>query len=66
MGMGNIYSTGEVAAQVKCSRQHLLWLNSMAKLNVPRFGKRKLLAWEDRHVVTVRELLKRRHTTVTK
>ena len=64
--MPNIYSTGEVAAQVKCSRQHLLWLNSMANLNVPRFGRRKLLAWEDRHVVTVRELLKRRYTTVTK
>ena len=60
MGMGNIYSTGEVAAQVKCSRQHLLWLNSMAKLNVPRFGRRKLLAWEDRHVVTIMELLKRK------
>ncbi len=60
MGMGNLYSTGEVAAKVQCSRQHLLWLNSMAKLNVPRFGKRRLLAWEDRHVVTVRELLKRK------
>jgi orotate phosphoribosyltransferase-like protein len=60
MGMGNLYSTGEVAEQLHVSRQHLLWLNSMAKLNVPRFGKRKCLAWEDRHVVTIMELLKRK------
>jgi hypothetical protein len=34
----------------------------MAKLNVPRIGngKRKLLIWSDSHVVTVRELLKRK------
>ena len=58
--MGNIYSTGQVADKVGCTPRHLLWLNSMAKLNVPRFGKRKCLAWEDRHFVTIMELLKRK------
>jgi len=52
-------STGEVAEKLQCSRQHLLWLNSIAKLNVPRYGKKKWLQWSESHVITVRELLKR-------
>ena len=58
--MGMLLSTGEVAEKLQVSPQYLLWLNSIARLNVPRFSKKKLLAWSDSDVVTVSQLLKRR------